>query len=168
MAAAYVQQRGITPMVLGDSVTGESAEVAKVYAALARQVRQYHHPMKPPVALISGGETTVTLRSGADRNQVPGRGGRCSEFLLSLAVELEGLAGVHALACDTDGIDGSEENAGALLAPDSLARAAQHGVDAAKHLARNDAFTFFQVLDDLVITGPTRTNVNDYRIILVQ
>lgn len=168
MAAAYVQQRGITPMVLGDSVTGESAEVAKVYAALTRQVRNYHHPMKPPVALISGGETTVTIRGSTDQNQVPGRGGRCSEFLLSLAVELEGLAGVHALACDTDGIDGSEENAGALLAPDSLARAAKHGLDGAKLLARNDAFTFFHALDDLVVTGPTRTNVNDYRIILIQ
>jgi glycerate 2-kinase len=168
MAAAYVQQRGITPMVLGDSVTGESAEVAKVYAALARQIRQYHHPMKPPVALISGGETTVTIRAAGDRNQAPGRGGRCSEFLLSLAIELEGLPGVFALACDTDGIDGSEENAGALLAPESLARAALQGVDAAKSLARNDAFSFFHVLDDLVVTGPTRTNVNDFRIILVQ
>jgi glycerate 2-kinase len=155
-------------MILGDSVTGESAEVAKVYAALARQIQQYHHPIKPPVALISGGETTVTLRQPAERNQLPGRGGRCTEFLLSLAIDLAGLAGVHALACDTDGIDGSEENAGALLFPDALARAAAKGIDGLKCQARNDAFTFFHALDDLVVTGPTRTNVNDYRIILVQ
>jgi glycerate 2-kinase len=168
MAAAYFQQRGVTPMVLGDSVTGESSEVAKVYAALTRQIQQYHHPMKPPVALISGGETTVTIRQSAERNQLPGRGGRCSEFLLSLAVDLAGLPGVHALACDTDGIDGSEENAGALLWPDSLARAAAKGVDGAHCLAHNDAFTFFHALDDLIVTGPTRTNVNDFRVILIQ
>lgn len=167
MAAAYVQQRGVTPMILGDSVTGESAEVAKVYAALARQIQTYHHPMKPPVALISGGETTVTIRQSAERNQIPGRGGRCTEFLLSLAVDLGGLPGVHALACDTDGIDGSEENAGAVLFPDALARAAGKGLDGMKCLARNDAFSFFHAIDELVVTGPTRTNVNDYRIILV-
>lgn len=168
MAAAYLQQRGVTPMILGDSVTGESAEVAKVYAALARQVHQYHHPIKPPVALISGGETTVTIRSTPDRKTAPGRGGRCSEFLLSLAVELNALSGTYALACDTDGIDGTEDNAGALLAPDSLERAWEKGFDAKKLLARNDGFTFFHALDDLVVTGPTRTNVNDYRVILIQ
>src|SRR5215831_9833770 len=117
LAAAYVQQRGVTPLVLGDSVTGEASEVAKVYGALARQVRRYAHPVKPPVALISGGETTVTLRG-------KGRGGRCTEFLLSLAVDLAGLDHTWALACDTDGIDGSEDNAGAILTPDALARAA--------------------------------------------
>lgn len=168
IAAAYFQQRGVTPMILGDSVTGESSEVAKVYAALVRQIHQYHHPMKPPVALISGGETTVTLRTSPDRKAAPGRGGRCSEFLLSLAVELNALGGTYALACDTDGIDGTEDNAGALLAPDSLERAAAKGIDAKKLLARNDGFGFFQALDDLVVTGPTRTNVNDYRVILIQ
>lgn len=168
MAAAYFQQRGVTPMILGDSVTGESAEVAKVYAALARQVHQYHHPMKPPVAMISGGETTVTLRAAPDRKAVSGRGGRCSEFLLSLAIELNAHPHVHALAADTDGIDGTEDNAGALLGPDSLLRAADKGMDARKALARNDGFSFFHALDDLVVTGPTRTNVNDYRVILVQ
>ena len=168
MAAAYFQQRGVTPMILGDSVTGESAEVAKVYAALARQIHQYHHPMKPPVALISGGETTVTIRSTADRKTAPGRGGRCSEFLLSLAIELNSMSGTYALACDTDGIDGTEDNAGALLAPDSLERASAKGIDAKKLLARNDGFGFFHALDDLVVTGPTRTNVNDYRVILIQ
>lgn len=159
-AADSFRSRGITPMILGDSVTGESREVAKVYAALARQIRQHGHPQHPPVALISGGETTVTIRGS-------GRGGRCSEFLLSLAIELDGLAGTHALACDTDGIDGSEDNAGAVLAPDSLARAASRGLDARRLLAGNDGYGFFAALDDLVVTGPTRTNVNDYRAILI-
>jgi len=159
-AAAFVQHRGVTPMVLGDSVTGESSEVAKVYAALARQVRAHSHPFKPPVALISGGETTVTVRG-------KGRGGRCSEFLLSLALSLEGLDDTWALACDTDGIDGSEDNAGALLSPDALARAAAAGLAAKKLLADNDGYSFFEALGDLVVTGPTRTNVNDYRIILI-
>ncbi len=118
LAAAHVQQRGVTPLVLGDSVTGEAAEVAKVYGALARQVRRHGQPVKPPVALISGGETTVTLRG-------KGRGGRCTEFLLSLAVDLDSLDRTWALACDTDGIDGSEDNAGAILTPDALARARQ-------------------------------------------
>jgi glycerate 2-kinase len=160
-AAAFVQARGITPMVLGDSVTGESGEVAKVYAALARQVRVHGHPLKPPVALISGGETTVTLRG-------KGRGGRCSEFLLSLAVALDGLDRTWALAADTDGIDGSEDNAGAVLTPDSPLRARALGLDAKKMLADNDGYGYFSALGDLVVTGPTRTNVNDYRIIIVQ
>jgi glycerate 2-kinase len=160
-AAAFVKANGVAPAVLGDSVTGESREVAKVHAALARQVRQHAEPFKPPVAMISGGETTVTMRG-------KGRGGRCSEFLLSLAVDLDGLANVHALAADTDGIDGSEDNAGALLAPDSLARAAALGLVAKKRLDDNDGYGFFSALGDLVVTGPTRTNVNDFRIVLVQ
>ncbi len=161
-AAVFFQQRGITPMILGDSVTGEAREVAKVYAALARQIREHHHPFKPPVALISGGECTVTLRDGNE-----GRGGRCSEFLLSLAIELNGLANVDALACDTDGIDGSEDNAGAYLAPDSVMRALQLGIVAKQQLGRNDAFGFFSAIGDIITTGPTRTNVNDYRAILL-
>ena len=160
-AASYVQQHGVAPMVLGDSVTGESAEVAKVYAALARQVREHGHPVKPPVALISGGETTVTLRKN-------GRGGRCSEFLLSLALSLDGLDDTWGLACDTDGIDGSEDNAGAILSPDALARARGLGLAPRKMLAENDSYGFFAALGDLVVTGPTRTNVNDYRIIMVR
>jgi glycerate 2-kinase len=159
-AAAYFRDRGITPIVLGDSVTGEASEVAKVYAALVRQIREHGEPFKPPVALISGGECTVTVRGN-------GRGGRCTEFLLSLALELDGMANVHALACDTDGIDGSEDNAGAVLAPDTLARAAAASVSAKKLLANNDGYSFFEVLNDLVVTGPTRTNVNDFRAILV-
>ena len=164
MAAAFFQQHGVTPMILGDSVTGEAREVAKVYAALARQIQRYHHPLKPPVALISGGECTVTLRGDA---AVPGRGGRCSEFLLSLAIELEGGENIHALACDTDGIDGSEDNAGAFLTPSSLARASACGLAAKRQLQANDAYGFFGPLGDLIVTGPTRTNVNDYRVILV-
>ncbi len=160
-AAAFVQHRGITPMVLGDAVTGESREVAKVFAAIARQLRLHSHPFKPPVAVISGGETTVTLRGS-------GKGGRCSEFLLSLAIELGGLERTWALAADTDGIDGAEANAGAIAAPDTLKRAAALGLDAKRMLANNDGFGFFGALGDLVVTGPTRTNVNDCRIVLVQ
>ena len=160
-AAAFVQARGITPMVLGDSVTGEAAEVAKVFAAIARQLRQHSHPLKPPVAVISGGETTVTLRG-------KGRGGRNSEFLLSFAVETAGLENTWALACDTDGIDGSEDNAGALMTPDSVERARSLGLDPKRLLANNDGYGFFAALGDLVVTGPTRTNVNDFRIILVR
>lgn len=159
-AARFVRSEGVTPLVLGDSVTGEAAEVAKVYAALAREVRLHAQPAKPPVALISGGETTVTVRG-------KGRGGRCSEFLLSLAIELDGLADTWALACDTDGIDGSEDNAGAVLTPDALARARGVRMHPKRMLADNDGYAFFAALGDLVLTGPTRTNVNDYRVILV-
>jgi hydroxypyruvate reductase len=160
-AAAFFAARGVAPMVLGDSVTGESAEVAKVYAALARQVRLHAHPAKPPVALISGGETTVTIRG-------KGRGGRCTEFLLSLAIALDGLEGAWAIAADTDGIDGSEDNAGAILTPDALARARGLGLNPRHLLSNNDGYSFFDALSDLVVTGPTRTNVNDFRVILVQ
>jgi glycerate 2-kinase len=159
-AATYFRAKGVMPVVLGDSVTGEAREVAKVYAALARQIRNRGEPFKPPLALISGGECTVTVRG-------KGRGGRCAEFLLSLAIELGGMRDAYALACDTDGIDGSEDNAGAVLAPDSLARAAALGLSAAKLLDDNDGYSFFERLDDLVMTGPTRTNVNDYRAILL-
>jgi hydroxypyruvate reductase len=162
MAGAFFQQRGITPMILGDSVTGEAREVGKVYAALAKQIHKHHHPLRPPVALISGGECTVTIRKGSE-----GRGGRCSEFLLSLCIELDGLAEVAALACDTDGIDGSEDNAGAYLSADALMRAKSLCLDSKRHLLANDAYGFFSKLNDLVVTGPTRTNVNDYRVILV-
>jgi hydroxypyruvate reductase len=123
-------------------------------AAQAREARR-------PSVLISGGECTVTVRGSG------GRGGRCAEFLLALAVELHGVAGIHAIAADTDGIDGSEDNAGALLAPDTLARARAQGLDARKLLAANSSYDFFAALGDLVVTGPTRTNVNDYRAILI-
>ncbi len=159
-AAGYFRANGITPAVLGDSVTGEACEVAKVYAAIVRQIRGHGEPFRPPLALISGGECTVTVRGN-------GRGGRCSEFLLSLALELDAMPATYALACDTDGIDGSEDNAGAVLAPDSLARAAGNGISAKKLLANNDGYSFFEALNDLLVTGPTRTNVNDFRAILV-
>jgi hydroxypyruvate reductase len=159
-AAEVFRASGIPAAILGDSITGEAREVGKVMAALAREIRSYGAPFKPPVALISGGECTVTVRA-------KGRGGRCSEFLLSLGIELDGLGGVHALAADTDGIDGSEDNAGALLFPDSLVRAAQQGLNAKTLLADNDAWGFFSGIGDLVVTGPTLTNVNDYRAILV-
>ncbi len=159
-AAEYFRHQGIHAAILGDSITGEARDVAKVFAALAKEIRRYGQPWKPPVALISGGETTVTL-------DADGRGGRNTEFLLSLAIELNGLAGVHALACDTDGIDGSESNAGAIAAPDLLYRARQLGVDAKALLAGNNSYIFFEQLGDLIVTGPTRTNVNDYRVILI-
>jgi glycerate 2-kinase len=159
-AAHFVRGHGTAAAILGDSVTGEAREVAKVYAALARQVKTHAEPWRPPVALISGGECTVTVRGN-------GRGGRCAEFLLSLAIELNGAPGIYALACDTDGIDGSEDNAGAILAPDALKRAAAKKLRADRLLDDNDGYAFFSALDALVVTGPTRTNVNDYRIILI-
>ncbi|MDE2389027.1 MAG: glycerate kinase [Betaproteobacteria bacterium] len=159
-AAQYFQSHGITPLILGDTVTGEAREIAKSYAAFAREIRHYPHGLKAPMVLLSGGETTVTVKGN-------GRGGRNSEFLLSLLIELDGLEEVYALACDTDGLDGSENNAGALITPDSLARAGKLGSNAAAFLSNNDAYTFFQQLNDLVITGATYTNVNDYRAILI-
>jgi glycerate 2-kinase len=159
-AAQFFEAQGIHAAVLGDSVTGEAREVAKVYGALVREIKAHAAPFRPPVALISGGECTVTVRGN-------GRGGRCAEFLLSLAIDLNGLADVHALACDTDGIDGSEDNAGAVLAPDALARAKSKKLRADRLLDSNDGYTFFAALDALVVTGPTRTNVNDFRVILL-
>ena len=161
-AGEVFRRAGVTPVILGDTVTGEAREVAKVYAALVRELRAHDAPFARPVALISGGECTVTLPPGAR-----GRGGRCSEFLLSLAVELDGMPGVHALAADTDGIDGSEDNAGAWLAPETAARAAAAGMPARVALDAHDAYGFFAAGGSLVVTGPTRTNVNDYRVILV-
>lgn len=159
-AARFFTAHEVRAVVLGDSVTGEAREVAKVYGALARQVRAHATPWAAPVALISGGECTVTVRG-------KGRGGRCTEFLLSLAVNLGGADEIHALACDTDGIDGSEDNAGAILTPDALKRAAALHLRADRMLDDNDGYAFFSALGDLVITGPTRTNVNDYRVILI-
>jgi hydroxypyruvate reductase len=160
-AAKFFEANGVRAAILGDGVTGEAREVAKVYGALAREVKQHGQPWQAPVALISGGECTVTVRG-------KGRGGRCAEFLLSLVNDLQGAADIHALACDTDGIDGTEDNAGAIAAPDSIARAAKLGIHADKLLANNDGYSFFSALDDLVVTGPTRTNVNDYRVIIVR
>jgi len=159
-AAQFFIAHDIHPAILGNSVTGEAREVAKVYGALAREVKQHGLPWQPPVALISGGECTVTVKGD-------GRGGRCAEFLLSLAIDLDGAENIHALACDTDGVDGSEDNAGAILTPDSLKRAGKKKLSAGKMLENNDGYGFFSAVGDLVVTGPTRTNVNDYRVILV-
>jgi glycerate 2-kinase len=153
-AGAVFASAGVQPVILGDTVTGEASEVAKVMAALVHEIRKYKKPWAPPVALISGGECTVTVTGEG------GRGGRCAEFLLSLGIEAGGL---WAIACDTDGIDGTEDNAGAILTPDSM----QRGRDAKAMLAKHDSYGFFSALGDLVVTGPTRTNVNDYRAILV-
>jgi glycerate 2-kinase len=163
-AAETFRAAGIAPAILGDTVTGEAAEVAKVMAALVREIRSYRAPFAPPVALISGGECTVTIGGNGGR---VGRGGRCAEFLLALAAELEGIGAVHAIAADTDGIDGSEDNAGAVLTPTTLARAHARSLDASRSLAAHDSYGFFSVLGDLVVSGPTYTNVNDYRAILV-
>lgn len=159
-AAEYFRGIGVTPLILGDTVNGESREIAKSYAAFTKEIR--HHPqwLKTPIVLLSGGETTVTIKGN-------GRGGRNAEFLLSLLIELAGTEAIYALACDTDGLDGSENNAGALITPDSFHRVEKLGLNATAYLANNDAYTFFQQLNDLVITGPTFTNVNDYRAILI-
>jgi glycerate 2-kinase len=159
-AAEVARGAGFAPLILSDSIEGEARDVALVHAAIARQVALRDQPAAKPCALVSGGETTVTVRGH-------GRGGRNGEFLLALAIALDGVARVHAIACDTDGIDGSDDNAGAVYAPDTLARAAAAGLDARARLADNDAYGFFKELGDLVVTGPTLTNVNDFRAILV-
>lgn len=159
-AADVARAAGVTPLILGDAIEGEAREVGKVMAGIARQAAVRGQPAPPPCVLISGGETTVTVRGG-------GRGGRNVEFLLSLAVELNGLAGVFALAGDTDGVDGAEEVAGALITPDTLARAAAKGVRAKERLANNDGHGFFEAVGDRIVTGPTLTNVNDFRAILI-
>ena len=160
-AALVARKAGVEPLILGDSIEGEAAEVGRVMAGIARQVALHHQPASPPCVLISGGETTVTVRGH-------GRGGRNVEFLLALAIELNGLPNVYALAGDTDGVDGAEEVAGAIVAPDTLARAAALGVNAKARLADNDGHGFFEALGDQVITGPTLTNVNDFRAILIR
>jgi glycerate 2-kinase len=160
-AAKAARAAGIAPLILGDSIEGEARDVALVHAGIARQVARYGQPGEPPLLLLSGGETTVTVKG-------QGRGGRNAEFLLALAVALDGHPGIHAIACDTDGIDGTEDNAGALMAPDSLARGWAKGVNAKTLLANNDGYSFFDALGDLVKTGPTLTNVNDFRAILIE
>jgi hydroxypyruvate reductase len=159
-AAAVARKTGALSLILGDALEGEAREVGKVMGGIARQVALQGQPAAPPLVLLSGGETTVTVRGR-------GRGGRNVEFLLSLAVTLDGLPGVFALAGDTDGVDGAEEVAGAIIAPDTLQRAAKLRIDAKECLSDNDAHSFFEALGDQVITGPTLTNVNDFRAILV-
>jgi hydroxypyruvate reductase len=159
-AASIARAAGVTPFILSDSIEGEARDVGKVLAALARQVATRGQPFVPPCVLLSGGETTVTVRGD-------GRGGRNVEFLLAFALALRGVPGVYALAADTDGVDGAEEIAGAIATPDTLPRAFARHRSAANDLGRNDAHAFFEALGDSVVTGPTRTNVNDFRAILI-
>ena len=156
--ATFFRERSIKPLILSESVTGEAREIAKMHAAMARQVRAHGEPLEPPCVLLSGGETTVTVRGH-------GRGGRNCEFALSLALELNGLEGVYALAADTDGIDGTEDVAGALITPQTLAAIGR--AEARRYLDNNDAYSFFRRAGGLVHTGPTLTNVNDVRLVLV-
>ena len=159
-AAAKAREAGISPVILGDAIEGEARDVGMVHAGIARQVARHGQPAAAPAVLLSGGETTVTMHGH-------GRGGRNGEFALSLAIALESAACIHAIACDTDGIDGSEDNAGVVVTPDTLPRAAAMGLSARARLADNDAYGFFEPLGDLIVTGPTLTNVNDFRAIFI-
>lgn len=160
-AAAVARDAGIAPYILGDSLEGESRDMGVMMAGIARQVATRGQPFATPCVLLSGGETTVTVRGD-------GRGGRNVEFLLSLAIALQGHAKVYAIAGDTDGVDGAEEIAGAIVTPTTLERAFGAGITPAESLARNDGHGFFQALGDSVVTGPTLTNVNDFRAILIE
>ncbi len=164
-AATLARNNGVAPLVIGDAIEGEARDVALTQAAMARQAQAGrllvgNGPLPLPAVLLSGGETTVTVKG-------KGRGGRNTEFLLALALALDGAPAIHALAADTDGVDGTEDNAGALIGPETLSRAKTLGLDLAAHLADNDAWSAFQALGDLLMTGPTFTNVNDFRAILV-
>lgn len=160
-AADKARTFGFIPLILGDAIEGEAREVGRVMAGIARSVKMHGTPIAAPCVLLSGGETTVTVRG-------QGRGGRNAEFLLALALSLRGEAGMSAIACDTDGIDGSENNAGAWFDQTLFSNADEKGVNLAAHLANNDAYTAFAQLDRLVVTGPTLTNVNDFRAILIR
>lgn len=160
-AAEYAKTCDITPLLLGDNIEGEASEVAKVLGGIAKFVQETNQPVPMPCVILSGGETTVTLKGN-------GRGGRNAEFLLALACCLKGQSGIYALAADTDGIDGTEDNAGALLTPDTYAKAQVLGLNMFDMLANNDGYGFFNHMGDLLITGPTRTNVNDFRAIYIE
>jgi hydroxypyruvate reductase len=160
-AAEVARAAGYEPVILGNALEGEARDVAMVHAGIARQVVQHGQPGRAPCVLLSGGETTVTVRG-------QGRGGRNAEFLLALTVALDGLPRVHALAADTDGIDGTEDNAGCITGPDTLARAEAAGISAKALLRNNDGYSFFAGIGDLVVTGPTLTNVNDFRALLIE
>jgi glycerate 2-kinase len=159
-AAVSASAAGITPHILSDGIEGESRDIGSMHAAIARQVARRGQPFRRPCVLLSGGETTVTVRG-------TGRGGRNAEFLLSLATALDGHPGIFAIACDTDGIDGSEDNAGAFYHPQSMRQGAALGLQARALLENNDGYGFFNGLGDLVFSGPTRTNVNDFRAVLI-
>ena len=159
-AAATALAAGITPYILSDCIEGEARDIGSMHAALALQVARRNQPFSRPCVLLSGGETTVTVKG-------QGRGGRNAEFLLSLTLALDAAPNIYALACDTDGIDGSEDNAGAMYGPDCLARAQALGLQPQRMLDNNDGYGFFSALDNLIVSGPTRTNVNDFRAILI-
>ncbi|BDG72903.1 glycerate kinase type-2 family protein [Roseomonas fluvialis] len=161
-AAAQARTLGLTPLILGDALEGEARDLGTALAGIALSARAHGHPLPAPCVLLSGGETTVTLRT-----PTPGRGGRNGECLLGCALALAGTPGIWALMADTDGIDGSDDNAGAIATPDTLARAHAAGLDARALLAGHDSHRVFATLGDLVTTGPTLTNVNDFRAILV-
>ncbi|MDP2035431.1 MAG: glycerate kinase [Polaromonas sp.] len=175
-AAAAARAAGMSAYILSDEMEGESREVGKVHAAIARTVARSSdsaravalkgQPFSKPCVILSGGETTVTVRP-RQPGDAKGRGGRAGEFCLGLALALQGQPGVYALAADTDGIDGMEDNAGAFVAPDTLARAVAQGMKVDRYLDRNDAYGYFEPLGDLVVTGPTHTNVNDFRALLI-
>jgi glycerate 2-kinase len=182
-AAAAARRLGIMPLVLGDAIEGEARTVASVMGAITESAARHGEPAHRPCVLLSGGETTVTIKATASETRrrkregrsseaaadvKPPRGGRNGEFLLALALRLDGLAGVSAIACDTDGIDGTEDNSGAWIDAEVLAQAKKKGIDAAAHLARHDAYSVFEALDRLIVSGPTLTNVNDFRAILVR
>jgi len=160
-AASIAREQGFSAHILGDAWEGEAREVGKVLAGMALQVAQRGQPFQAPCVLLSGGETTVTVRG-------QGRGGRNVECLLSLAIALRGQSGVYALMGDTDGVDGLEEIAGAIATPDTLSRAWDQGLRPLEHLANNNGHGFFEALQDTVVTGPTLTNVNDFRAVLIQ
>ena len=170
-AAALARDAGIGVHLLSDEIEGESREVGKVHAALARNIARRGQPFAKPCVVLSGGETTVTVKTKGDGPRGPGtrpgQGGRATEFLLGCAIALQGEPGVHVLAGDTDGIDGVEDNAGAIVTPSTLARAQALGLKAADYLDANDAYHFFKPLGDLVVPGPTFTNVNDFRALLI-
>lgn len=159
-AAEVARQSGLACHILGDSIEGEARDAGKVMTGIARQVARHGQPFTTPCVLLSGGETTVTVRGN-------GRGGRNVEFLLALGIALDGQTGIYALAGDTDGVDGQEEIAGGYLAPDSLQRAWAQGLRPKESLDNNDGHGFFGALGDSVVTGPTLTNVNDFRAILI-
>ena len=160
-AAAVAEREGIGAAILSDAIEGEARDVARMHAAIAREVQARNRPFTRPVVLLSGGETTVTLRGR-------GRGGRNSEFLLAFAIGIDGIDGISGLAADTDGIDGSEDNAGAYADGTTVTRLRRRGIDPLACLAGNDAYGAFSTIGDLVVTGPTGTNVNDFRAILVR
>jgi hydroxypyruvate reductase len=159
-AAAVARSAGIEPLILGDAIEGEARECGLAHAGVALSCAKRGQPVAPPCALLSGGETTVTVRGA-------GRGGPNAEFLLGMALALRGQPEIWAIACDTDGIDGTEDNAGAWIGPETLARAQAAGIDASAALTENDSYGFFSRLGDLIVTGPTRTNVSDFRAVLI-